>query len=173
MAGASDSVGAVFADDVKKEPVDAAIFGELGVKGCREQATGANEDSVRVPMSKELNAGPDAADAWRPDEDHLHGPTGQASFAVEDDRVILAAVGVSLDVDVEHTEAALGWMIDLLCEKDAPGTGAEDRLGPDELVEDRIEAGTFEVLEECGGLSSREDKGIERCEFLGFTHEVR
>ena len=124
-------------------------------------------------MGENLDVGAKAADARRADEDHLHGPTGQARFAVEDDRVILAAVGVSLDIDIEHTEAALRRIADLFCQQDAAGAGAEDRLGADKVVEDRIEAGALEVLEEGRGLSARKDKGVERCEFIGFADEVR
>ena len=67
------------ADDVKKELVDAAIFGELGVKGCREHAAGANEDRVCVAVSENLNAGANAANTRRADEDHLHGAAGGAT----------------------------------------------------------------------------------------------
>ena len=63
------------------------------------------------------------------------GPPGSVVSALEDDGVVLAAIGVALDVDVEHAEAALRRVGDVFREKDAAGAGSEYRLSTDELVE--------------------------------------
>ena len=80
---------------------------------------------------------------------------------MKDDRVILTAIGVALDVDIEDTEAALRRIGDVLGKQDAAGTGAEDGLGADEGIEDRVKTGALEVLEKGRGLAAREDEGVD------------
>jgi hypothetical protein len=161
------------ADDVEEELVDAAVFRELGVEGRGENAAGANEDGIVVAAGEDLDAGTEARDARRADEDHLHGPAEERGFGLEDDGVVLAAVGVALDVDVEHAEAGLRRMVNLFGQKDAAGAGAEDGLRADENFEDVVEACAFEVLEEGGGFAARDDERVESGEFFRLADEVR
>ncbi len=152
---------ACIAHDVEEELVDAAIVGEFGMKGGGKDAAGADEDGIVVAAREDFDVGAEARDTRRADEDHLHGAAGERGGRVEDDGVVLAPVGVALDGDVEHAEAALRWVGDFPGEEDAAGAGAEDGLGADEVVEDGVEAGALEVFEEGGGLAAGDDEGVE------------
>ena len=163
----------VFADDVEEELVYTPVVGELGMEGRGQQVAGADEHGVIVATGKDLDARAKTADARRADENHLYGAAGERSFGVEDDGVVLAAIGVALDVDVEDPEAALGRVGDVLREEDAAGAGAEDGLGMDKGVQRIVKAGALEMLEKSAGLTAGEDEGIQDCELLGFADEVR
>jgi len=160
-------------DDVDKELVDAAVVGELGMKGGGQQAPGTDEDGIVTAAGKDLDGRAEAADARRADEDHLHRAAGEGGFGIEDHRVILAAVGVALDVDVEYAEAALRGVGHVPREEDAAGAGTEDWLGSDEGIEDGVEARALEVLEEGGRLAAGKDKGVQGGEFVGLADKMR
>lgn len=118
------------------------------MEGGGEHVARPDEYGIVVAAGEDLDAGAEAADARRADEDHLHGAARQGGVGVEDDRIVLAAVGIALDVNVENAEAALGWVGHVLCEEDASGASAEHGPGADKGVKDGVEAGAFEVLEE-------------------------
>jgi hypothetical protein len=123
------------ADDVKEELVDAGVGGEFGVEGGGEQAALADEGRGTVAGGEGFNAGADARDARGADEDHLERAAGEGGVGGEDGGVVLAAVGVALDGDVEDGEGFLCGVGDFFGEEDAAGAGAEDGLGVDEGVE--------------------------------------
>jgi hypothetical protein len=171
--GVGGSARAVFADHVEEELVNPAVVRELRVEGRCQHASRADEDRVVVAACKNLDTGANTADAWRADEDHLHWASGDRCVGVKDDGVVLAAVGIALDIDVENAEAALWRVGHVLREEDAAGAGTEDRLGTDEFIEDRVKAGAFEVFEEGGGFATGEHQGVDRGELIGLANEVR
>ena len=139
------------------------------MKGGGQHAAGADEDGIVIAAGKDLDARAEAADARRADEDHLHGAAGEGGFGVEDDGVILAAVGVALDVDVEYAEAALRRVGRRPCARrmqpaQVPKTGFV-RTKVSRTV---VEAGALEVLEEGGGLAAGEDEGVEAASSSGL-----
>ena len=75
-----------------------------------------------------FDAGAGTGDAGGADEDHLERAAGEGGFGGEDGGVVLAAVGVALDRDVEYAEGRLGRVAHFLGEEDAAGAGAEDGL---------------------------------------------
>lgn len=152
--------------------MDAAVLGELGVEGGCEDAAGPNEHRIVVTAGKDLDARPEARDSRRADEDHLHGAAGKNSGGVEDDGVVLAAVGVALDCDVEHAEAALGRVCHFFGQENAASAGAEDGFQADEVIEGVVEAGALEMLEEGGGLAAGQDEAVKRGELLRLADKM-
>ena len=115
--------------------------------------------------------GAGARDAGGADEDHLERAAGERGLGGEDGGVVLAAVGVALDRDVQDAEGGLVRVADFFREKDAAGAGAEDGLRVNEGVEGVVEAGAFEVFEEGGGLSAGDDEGVEVVKLAGLADE--
>ena len=173
VCGGDDSIWTVFADDFEEELVNTSILREFGVEGGGQHPAGTDKDGITVPAGEDLDTRAEAADAWGADEDHLHGAAGEGGFGVKDDGVVLAAVGIPLDIDIQHAKAALRRVGDVLCQENTAGTGAKDGLRADEGVQDGVEARALQVLEEGGGLAAREDEGVQRIEFLGLTDQVR
>jgi hypothetical protein len=166
----------VVADDVKEELMYSKIVGEFGMKGGGEEVALADEGGVGRMTGdgaggEGFDVGAEAADARGADEDLFERTTGEGGFGEEDGGVILAAVGVALDGDVEDTEGALGGVFYVAGEQDAAGAGAEDGFSTDEGVEGVVEAGALEVPEEGGGLAAGKDEGVERGELVGFANE--
>lgn len=153
--------------------MNAAVFGELWVKRRSEDAPRANEYGIIIAAGKDFNARPYVTDSWRANEDHLHRASGQHGGRVENDRVILPAVCVPLNRNVEYGEAALRRVRDLFRKQDAAGAGSEDGPGAYERVKDVVEAGAFEVLEEGAGFASRDNQPVEVGEIVRLADEVR
>ena len=113
----------------------------------------------------------DASDARRANEDHFEWAAGECCFECKDSGVVLAAISVALDGDIENAEGGLRWVGNFFGEEDAAGAGAEDGLGVDEGVEAVVEALALEVLEECGGLAAGYDEGVEVGELVRPANE--
>ena len=151
--------------------MDAGVFGELGVEGGGEEAALADEGGGGVARGEGLDGWAGAGDAGGADEDHLERAAGEGGVGGEDGGVVLAAVGVALDRDVEYAEGGLVRVAHFLGEEDAAGAGAEDGLRVNEGVEGVVEAGAFEMLEEGGGLAAGDDEGVESVELAGLADE--
>ena len=120
-----------------------------------------------------FDVGAGAGDAGGADEDHLERAAGEGGFGGEDGGVVLAAVGVALDGDVEDAEGGLRRVGDFFGEEDAAGAGAEGGFGVDEGVEGVEEAGALEVLEEGGGLAAGDDEAVEVVELARACGRAR
>jgi hypothetical protein len=152
--------------------VDAGVFAELGVEGGGEGVATADEGGLAVAGGESFDAFAEAADARGADEDHLDGTAGEGGLGGEDGGVVLAAVGVALDGDVEGGEGALRRVGDVFGEEDAAGAGAEGGFGVDEGVEGVVEAGALEVLEESGGFAAGDDEAVEAFQLFGRADEA-
>src|SRR4051794_11144084 len=106
---------------LEERGVDAAVVGELGVEGDREQRALAGGDRVAVDGGEHLDRRPVLRDPRRADE---HGADGRAldpgELEVGLEGVQLAAERVALGDDVHEPEM-------LAVEHDQPGARAEDR----------------------------------------------
>src|SRR3954447_7544469 len=106
---------------LEERGVDAAVVGELGVEGDREQRPLAGGDRVAVDGGEDLDRRPVLRDPRRADE---HGADGRAldpgELEVGLEGVQLAAERVALGDDVHEPEM-------LAVEHDQPGARAEDR----------------------------------------------
>jgi hypothetical protein len=140
--------------------VDARVGGELGVEGGGEEVAFADQDGGAVAGGEGLDGGAGAGDAGGADEDHLERRAGKAGGRGEDEGVVLAAVGVALDGDVEDGEGALRGIGHVLGEQDGAGAGAEGRRGLDEGLEGGEEVIALEELEHGGGLAAGHDEAV-------------
>ena len=108
-----------------------------------------------------MHGGAEVGEARGADVDGFEGAAGEGCGFEADGGVVLAAVGVAFYGGVEDGEAALGRVEDLAGEEDGAGAGAEGGLGADEVLEEVVEAGAFEVLEEGGGFAAGEDEAVD------------
>jgi hypothetical protein len=157
--------------------MDSAVIGQFRVEGGGEDVALADKGGVGCLASKsfaggeDLDAGTQAGDPRGADEDHFERAAGQSGFGVKDRGVVLAAIGVALNSDVQSPEGRLCGVFDVFGEEDAAGAGAEGGLGVDELVKYFVEAGTLKVFEKGCGLPAGEDEGVEEAKFFGFADE--
>jgi len=170
MAGGGMS-GGVFAHEIDEALVDAAVGGELGVKGGGEDVSLLDEDREAVALGENFDSCAGLHDARRSDVDELHGATFETGVDGFDDAIDLASVGVALHRCVEHAEALLGGMRDFLGQEDAAGAGAEGGLAADEGFERGEKSVTFEKFEEGGRFAAGNDEAIERIELPGLADE--
>ena len=152
--------------------MDAAILRQLRMEGSREHPARADQDGVVVPAGKHLNASSNAADPRRTDENHLHGTARQGGSGVENHGAVLPSVRITLDIDIQRTEAGLRRVGHALRQEDAARTRTKDRFRVNKFVEDRVEAGAFEMLEERGGLPARENQPAKGSEFFRLSNEL-
>jgi hypothetical protein len=146
--------------------VDAGVGGELGVEGGGEEVAFADQDGSTVPGGEGFDGGAGAGDAGGANEDHLERRSGQAGGRGEDDGVVLAAVGVALDGDVEGAQGSLRGIGHVFGEQDGAGAGAEGGGGLDEGLEGGEEVIALEELEHGGGLAAGHDEAVDLSSFF-------
>src|SRR5215216_5965988 len=104
-----------------QEPlVHARVARQLGMERRDEEPPLAQKHRLAVQLREHLDARPDGAHAWRPDEDAAQRLLLAAQLQVRLETRYLAAVGVPLDLEVDEAQV-------VAVEQDHPGTGAEDR----------------------------------------------
>src|SRR5438094_10515394 len=103
------------------------------MKGGGQEMTLANESRRAFTIREHLDSRVHLGDTGRADVDHLDGATGQSCLGFEDARVVLAAVGVALDGDVERLQGLLRGADDGLGKQDDTSAGAECGLYAREL----------------------------------------
>ena len=89
---------------VDEELVDSFVVREFWVEGGCEQVALTDEGGGAFAFGEHFHVRSKLGDAWGADIDHFDGAAGQGSFGFEDAAVVLAAVGVALDGDVEPAE---------------------------------------------------------------------
>jgi hypothetical protein len=152
--------------------VDAGVVAKLGVEGGGEEVALADEGGVAVAGGEDFDVGADPIDAGGADKNHLEGAAGEGGGLVEDGGVVLAAVGVALDGDVEGGEGLLGGAGDVGGEEDGSGTGSEGGFLVDEGVEYVEEVAALEELEHGGGLATGDNEGVQAFELGGQTYQA-
>src|SRR5262249_55453878 len=109
------------------------------MEGCCHDFSLPHGNRILALRSEYFYLGPHAFDLGSADKDHFHGRTVELSFP--DGAFELAAVGIAADANVEHPQAVLLRVLDLVGQQNGSGTGAEGGFYADEL---------FELLESIG-----------------------
>jgi hypothetical protein len=149
------------------------------VEGGGHDFAFSDEDWKAVAGGEDFDLWAGGEDAGSADEDGFHlscwlvGIAGQGGIEREDGGVVLTAVGVALDGDVEETEAVLGGIADVFGEQDGSGAGAEDGFllgeGLEGFEEPAFAFPSLQEFEHGGGFAAGEDQAVERFEgFWGF-----
>jgi hypothetical protein len=155
--------------------MDAAVGGELRVKGGGEQMALTNEDREAVALGEDRDIFADLLDARRADVDGFERAGVEVRAELDrrffDGTVDLAAIGVALDRGVEDAETGLRRMQDFVREENATGTGTESGGGGDEGAERFEEAVALQELEKGSGFAAGNDEAVEFWELIGFANE--
>ncbi len=166
------SLRLLLVDEIEKQLVDAVVVAEFGMEGGGEQVSGADEGGKAFAGGEDFDGGAGVGDARGTDEDHFERAAGEFGGGFEDGGVVLAAVGVALDGDVEGGEGGLGGVLDAVGEQDGSGTGAEGGGGFDEGAEDFEEVIVLEELEHGGGFAAGHDEAVEAGELVWSADEA-
>src|SRR5580765_8493670 len=142
---------------VEEQFVHPRIFGQLGVKRRNQEAPLAQEDGLAVVLRQHFHLVPQVADARRADEDAAQRLVVVAESQVGLEARDLAAVRVSIDVQIHQVEVPA-------IEHDHAGTGAEYR--PGEGAQGLVEAVEPHQPHEGRGLAARDDEAVEPVQLL-------
>jgi len=143
------------------------VGGELGVERRAVHVALSDEDRIISLAGEHFDAGTDTRNLRRPDEDCLERVAARGPRSV-DERIELAAVGVSHDVDVEQAQRRLGRILDARGEEDQTGACGENRLSGAGEIGERV-APTRLALEEFeirGRLAPGKNEAGNRSEIL-------
>ncbi len=102
------------------------------------------------------------------DEDHLEGRIAEASLP--DGAFELPSIGIAADADIERIQTGLRRILHFAGEKDASGTGSEDGLRGNKLLQLR-QPFFAEELEECTRFSSRNDEAVDSSKLVRIADE--
>src|SRR5881227_525582 len=97
---------ALLPDELEEALVDAGVVRQLRVERGDDETPLAQQDGLAVELREHLDVRPDLADTGRTDEDAPQGLTVAVQRQIGLEARDLAAIGVSVDLDVESTEVA-------------------------------------------------------------------
>lgn len=121
----------------------ARIVGQFGMKSCGHGPSlpYCHRNIIIAFRGDDVDAGADALDFWRADENHLERRCAQLAvqiakkFAFANGTVDLASVGVAADGNIDCAESGLAGILDFRGEQDGSGARAEGGLEAHELLE--------------------------------------
>ena len=150
--------------------MDAGVFGEFGVEGCRHRSSLPDRDwqIIFAFGCNDLDARTNVGNLGGADEDHFE--RSDSEFAFADGAIELASVGVAADADVDGAEAGLLGVFDFGRQQDCAGAGAEGGLQAHELLQ-LFEAFLPQQFQERSGLASGDDEAVDFVELLGLFYE--
>lgn len=157
---------------LKEQFVNSTIFAQLGMERSRENATLADQCGRSFAGGENLDIRTETAETWCTDIDRFQWPTCQSSLFKSDRRVVLSSVGVALHRSVEHVEASLWRIGDIVREQDATGTGSEGRFLMYELIQSIVEAGAFKMFQERRRFAAGNYDGIQAIQVFRLTDEA-
>src|SRR5439155_14873486 len=146
------------------------------MKGGHEYGALPGHDALILMPGQGRDGGPEPADPRGPDEDHLErrAAVPQLGRARALEGLLLAAVGVALDGDIDESQRELRGTLDLARQQDQAGAGAEDRLARRvELLQRWHELPRVEQLEQGGALPAGHDEPLDLVELRGPAHLER
>src|SRR5262249_20338330 len=118
---------------------------QLGVERAGQDGPLLDQDRLAVVPRQDRDAGARAADAGRADQDQVDGGRAPRAGLRPDpverrarldlalaglERLVLPAVGVALDIDVDQPQRPLRWSGDVRGEEDGARAGPEDWRAP-------------------------------------------
>jgi hypothetical protein len=157
-------------DQIHKGSMDSKVSGQFWMKrGCHRIPL-SNEAGQTVTPGEDLNPGSRLNDARGTDIDHFQRPTRQGGFTGQNCRVNLSPKCVSLNNDVEDTEASLGGIADLAGEQDSSCASPENRALTTETLQIVKESMPIQKLEHRCGLAAGEDQSIETRQLIGLAN---
>ena len=112
----------------------------------------AHQGGGIVPLGKNFHLRAEMEQARGADVDRLQGAARKGCGLKPDGGIVLPAVGIALHGGVQHGKAGLRWIEDLAGKENGAGAGAEGRSFADKSVEQVVEAGPLQMLQEGGGL---------------------
>ena len=142
------------------------------MKCCGEDRALAHEHRIILRAREDFDAGADAFDDGRANENHFERLGLQrrglaANFACE-----LAAIRVAQNRGVEKIQGALRRIFYFVREEDRAGAGSENRAAFGGEIEERsVEAFFAEKFQHGGALAAGEDHAVERFKIARAAHQ--
>ena len=146
----------------------AGIVGEFGVERCSHGSSLPDRNCVRALGGEDFYALSNMLALWGADENHFERRAAgvcRKQPALADGAVDLTSVGIAADADVEGAETLLRGILDVGCEQDCSGAGAESRLGLDELFQ-LFESSVAQEFEEVSKFDTRNDEAVDGVELF-------
>lgn len=144
--------------------MNAGIISELGVERGDHVPALLHPNRISIVSSENLALGANAQDFRRAYEDCLHLVC--THLKPRDLTINLAAVGVTLDVDIDKIEAGLHGAAHRVSQQDRTSARSEDGLAGGELAQRLGQVFDVEQLEHSGALAAGHDEAVTGVQLL-------